>query len=529
MKAMTNKIVYPGLIALLLCTNACTTKTFGQQNEVIYHIVLRSFFDSNGDFHGDLNGLKSKLDYLQDLGVTSILLLPLYESDFYHNYFAKDFKMIDPRYGTIDDYLSLVKEIHRRGMKIYMDMEMQYVDEDHPWYKNSYGNKKSAFSDYILYTDTANLHPETLIFGISELKSYSGVVKKIAVVNLYSPAVQEYTFNMFRYWMDPNQDGKFDDGVDGFRLDHMMDNLDAKGRLVNLFNRFWSPIFSKLRQINPSVRFIAEQADWNSFGTDYFQKAGVDMVFAFRLRNAIISFSKKNIVAMADSVFNHTPPGKNQVVFIENHDVPRFASEVNRSLLKEKAGAALNLLLGGIPSVYYGQELGMVGKGGFGKFGISDGNDIPQREAFEWYKADTGKGMALWYKNTGPWWDSTNIHPNDGISLEEERNNPLSLWSFYKQLLTLRKEKTALSIGVYHVILNNNDEVISFIRQDKNSVLLAAINLSEKNQDATMDFSKIEAHNKKLISLFGNAATVREKEMIRTKLSPYEVDIWEVK
>lgn len=98
--------------------------------EVIYHVVQRSFYDSNGDLQGDLNGLRQKLDYLQDLGVTSILLLPLYQSVYYHNYFSSDFKKIDSTFGTKEDYLNLVKVIHRRGMKLYMDMETQYVTEE---------------------------------------------------------------------------------------------------------------------------------------------------------------------------------------------------------------------------------------------------------------------------------------------------------------------------------------------------------------------------------------------------------------
>src|SRR6266487_1884580 len=85
--------------------------------EVIYHVFQRSFFDSNDDDHGDLKGIEEKLDYLQDLGVTSILLTPLYQSKFYHNYFATDFEKIDGKYGTMEEYLSLVKAIHSRKMK----------------------------------------------------------------------------------------------------------------------------------------------------------------------------------------------------------------------------------------------------------------------------------------------------------------------------------------------------------------------------------------------------------------------------
>jgi glycosidase len=294
------------------------------------------------------------------------------------------------------------------------------VTEDQLWWKDSYANPKSKYSDYILYNDSTNTKPESIIFNLAELPGYNGIKRRVATANLNSKGYQEYNFQLFKYFVDPNKDGKFDDGVDGFRLDHMMDDLDFKGRLTNLFAKFWAPLITKLKQINPKLFIIAEQAVWSSFGFEYFEKGHVDCVFAFRLREAIASFDKDKIAAIADTIFNLGPKNKQQIVFIENHDMERFASAVDKNLAKEKIGAALNLLMGGIPSIYYGQELGTFGKNGFGKYGMTDPNDIPIREAFEWYKTEEGLGMALWYKNTGPWWDSTNLKPNDGVSLEEE-------------------------------------------------------------------------------------------------------------
>src|ERR1700712_3283359 len=122
------KIKILTVIALLSILTAANSNAIAPvkkaaQEEIIYHIFQRSFYDSNGDLHGDLNGIRLKLDYLQKLGVTAVLLTPLYESVFYHNYFSGDFKKIDPRYGTLKEYRALVKELHRRGMKFYMDME----------------------------------------------------------------------------------------------------------------------------------------------------------------------------------------------------------------------------------------------------------------------------------------------------------------------------------------------------------------------------------------------------------------------
>ena len=231
--------------------------------EVIYHVFQRSFFDSNNDGHGDLKGMQQKLEYLQDLGVTSILMTPLYQSEFYHNYFATDFEKIDPEYGTMEEYLDLVKEVHKRGMKIYQDVEMQYVTHGHPWYKESFGNPSSSYSKYIYYHDPDNQKP-FLFWNFPEFTTYNNSKQKIVVVNMNEPAVRKYTFDVLNFWVDPNKDGKFDDGVDGFRMDHMMDDLDNAKLVSNLFDKFWTPVLTDLKKINSSLVIIAEQANWFS-------------------------------------------------------------------------------------------------------------------------------------------------------------------------------------------------------------------------------------------------------------------------
>jgi len=521
-------------IFLLLCcatifntiTSRAQTKQ-AQKGEIIYHVFQRSFYDSNGDLHGDFNGLKMKLDYLQELGVTSILTIPPYASVYYHNYFATDFDKIDPKYGTMQDFVSLMKELHRRGMKLYLDMETQYVTEDQEWWKESFGKPGSPYSGYILWDDSANLKPSSIVFGVHELHGYDDHIRQITTANLYNKDVQEYNYNLFKKFVDPNNDGKFDDGVDGFRLDHMMDDLDYKKRLTNLFQKFWVPLLTRLKQVNPKLNIVAEQAEWGSFGFNYFKDAQVDRVFAFRLQQAIASFDKNKLAAMADTTLGMLPAGKQQVVFIENHDMKRFASTVGKDPGKERVGAALNILLGGVPSIYYGQELGMFGVGGFGRFGSTDGNDIPMREAFEWYKSDTGKGMAVWYKNTGGWWDSTNLIPNDGVSLEEEKNDPNSLWNFYKGVIKVRQAHRELYNGDYETLLNNNDKVFSFMRHDVDNASVVMVNLSGSEQKVEVSFP-LRQKFKPVTQLFGKDKAVIGDNKISTTLAGYSVNVWKV-
>lgn len=517
------------LAMILMLLQACSTEKKASQHngEVIYHVCQRSFYDSNGDKNGDLNGLRQKLDYLQDLGVTSILLLPLYESVYHHNYFASDFKKIDPEFGTTEDYLALVKDVHSRGMKLYMDMETQYVTQEHKWYKDSYKHPGSKYSDYILYDNSAQTKPSTIVFGLTGLKGFDGVYQNITTVNLKSPKVLEYNFELFKYFADPNNDGKFNDGVDGFRLDHAMDTLDLKPQLAGLFKSFWNPLLTRLKGVNSKLTFVAEQANWASFGINYMTDANVDRVFNFRLAFAIRNFKRDEITAMADSMYRLTPAGRQQVIFIENHDMPRFAQIVKKDVAKEKVGAALNILIGGIPSIYYGQEIGMdSGDKPDGVYGPTDANGIPLREAFEWYKGETGKGMALWYKDSGPWWTDRNMKPNDGVSYEEQKDEPNSLWNFYKTLISLRKMHSALASGKYQTLKNNSKQVVTFLRYDNDETVLVAINLSAEKQGLAVNTQNSKINNKKLKSLLDTTEVSPDKNAVTFSLPAYGVQVF---
>ncbi len=501
------------------------------KGEIIYHIFLRSFYDSNGDTHGDLLGVKEKLDYLQDLGVTGILLTPIYKSAFYHNYFADDFEGIDPQYGSRIDYIDLVKTVHQKGMKIYMDMEIQYVTEDHPWFKASYGNPSSPYAEYLVYKDEENHIPETVIFNLSGLHGYNSVYRRVTTVNLLSNRVLDYMYTLFRYWIDPLGDGSFEYGVDGFRLDHMMDMLDDKPNLNNLFNAFWLPLIKRLKSVNPAVIFMGEQTDWNSTGADHIQQAGVDKVFAFRLREAFISFNKEKIAEAVSTAFHGSIEASRQLVFIENHDVHRFATLVNNNPMTLRIGAALNLLTGGCPIIYYGQEIGMKGDGGFGKYGNSDGNDIPRREAMRWYNKVEGKGMALWYKNTGPWWNDTSLKDGDGISVDDQKSDATSLWNYYRELIILRSKYSSLIKGKHTVVENSNAAVYSFSRNFENECVIVLINFSDKSENVQVDLQldKANRQGKKIVPLMGTMPVRIYASGLKVSMPAFGVGVWEIR
>ena len=528
------------IVFFTFCTISCKVETkntkpnsivviSNPEEEVFYHLFQRSFYDSNNDFHGDLNGVTQKISYFKELGVTSLLMTPLYKSIYYHNYFPDDFKEIDPKYGTEEDYFKMVKALHKNDLKFYMDMEIHYVTKNHIWFKDSYKNEKSKYSNHIIYNGEGNTKPESMIFNLTKLDSYDGSSVDITTVDLHNREVLEYFKNLFAYWVDPNEDGNFDDGVDGFRIDHMMDDIDWKGIRKDLFVKFWKPIFTHIKSINPNIKIFGEQANWNDTGEDYFNVAGVDMMFAFNLREAILSFNKEEIKNKIDTLLLLTPKDKSQLVFLENHDTPRYASVVEGDEKKLKLGGFLMLFSKGIPSIYYGQELGMKGAGGFGKFGMSDGNDIPMREAFEWTRTINNPGMALWYKNTGPWWDQTNLKDNDGISLEEQKNNPNSIFNFYKEAIKVRQSNSSFSTGTLQTINNNSNHILTFLRSNGTDTFLIAVNTSSEAEE--VDFTFNDANKFSQISLFfgsQNNNAIVSNASISVKLTPFAYTVWKL-
>lgn len=465
-----------GVVQPLPCAGQGTPAAWAAEDEVFYQILVRSFRDSDGDRIGDLRGIEERLGYLQDLGVTSLLLTPINPSPFYHNYFATSFEGVDPSYGKPADLASLIAAVHARKMKIYLDEEVQYVTGDHPWWRQSENNPASEFSRFLLYNGPGNTQPESAVFGITEAPMWSGARARLASVNMLDPGVVAYFENLFVSWIDPNGDGRFNDGVDGFRLDHMMDDLDLKKKLPDLFARFWGPIFRRSREVNPRIKFIAEQFDWG-YGDDFLNRGGVDLVFAFPLRGAIASFDAKAIGEVITQTSARTSPGKGQLLFIENHDLSRFASEVNGDVRRERAGAALTFLLKGTPQLYYGQEIGM--KGRQSKEWGTDANDIPVREAFEWARREDAPGQATWYRETGAWWTGRYARDDDGISVEEQAQDPSSLLAYYRRLIGLRRSRAELTGGEQRVVAMEAPGVLAVVRSARGQASLLLANLGE--------------------------------------------------
>ena len=446
-----------GLALLLALVPSAHARPQRPAPELFYHIFVRSFADSNGDRQGDLQGIRQRLGYLQRLGVTTIMLTPLYPSQFYHNYFADDFEGIDPEFGTPQDFAALVKDVHARGMAIVLDEEIQYVSDRHLWRTASAGQPQGPYSRFLLYRDSANRVPLPTLLGTNDFTVWPGQQRQVFTVNLADLGVKAWFARYFAAWADPDHDGDPSDGVDGFRIDHMMDDLDNAGALKDLLAGFWAPLITQLHAVNPRLRFIGEQADWGD-GAAFFARGKADMVFAFplwRAAGALDAAAFAAAIAQSNAVI---PSGRSQLVFVENHDTPRFAHGAAQRADILRLGAAITMLTGWVPSLYYGQEIGTSGtqtddyaaKGD--QPANADARDIPLRQAFRWVQDPMAAGNAAWYRQFPEAYHTPDSNvPGDGVSVAEQDAKPGSLLETYRALAALRARYPALAHGATRV------------------------------------------------------------------------------
>ena len=478
-----------------------------------------------------------KLDYLKELGVTTILFTPLYESEFYHNYFPTDYEQIDPEYGTKEDYINFIKAVHSKGLKFLMDMETQYAQNGHIWFDDSYKNPSSEYSDFIYYSDSLNEYPEQIFFPakspLHNFKAWpehetNSIEHNIPILNLNNEKVKQWMKDFYVYWVDPNKDGKFDDGVDGFRIDHIMDDLDYKGVITNMYTDFWKPIFSACKDLNPNVFIVGEQSNWADFGEEMVHKSGADAAFNFALKFAvasqdtipdmyeksstkIIKFNAQKIHHAVQESLKRFGDSTFAISFIENHDTDRWASLVNGNKGQMEVAAVMNVLLPGIPSVYYGQELGLTGKArqDWG----SDTNHIPIREAFPWTANYQDIGNALWYKETGPWWDLSvwQTPEIETLALSSQKPDSTSLWSHYQKLIGLKKSEKAFQSTSYSPLSTERPEIFGFKRTAQGETVSVLINITDAEVKLEESFK-----NAKVLYSNGETKTVND-----TSLKPY--------
>ena len=432
---------------------------FGES--IYYLLFVRSFRDSDGDGIGDLQGVIDGLDYLQDLGVTGLWLMPVFESPSYHGYDTTDYYRVNPDYGTNEDLQRLIEAVHGREMTILLDLAFNHTSDQHPFFRDAYGNPESEYAGWYRWRN-----PEQTRYD-----SFAGV-QSMPRLNFEHSAVRQYAIEVALHWIDPNGDGDFADGADGFRLDVA----------TGLPRSFLAELRAALDARNPRALLLGELWTEGAQIARYLQGDGLNAAFDFPTYMVLTGHHDGVDDGVLAGVGDPSLVGLNMrsltrlisesaflVRFTNNHDTNRVMSDVSGDMARARAAAVWLLTAPGIPMLYYGEEIGMRGVKGAG----SPYWDEFRREPMDWYAAETGPGMTTWFRPA-----DRNNAPNDGVSVEEQMDDPASLLSFYRDLARLRLEAPAMRRAAFDLLRQNPLYVLR--RWDEDALYIVAINFTRE-------------------------------------------------
>ncbi len=415
-----------------------------------YEVFVYSFCDSDGDGTGDLPGLLSRLDYIndgdpaggQDLGMTGLWLMPVFTSNTYHKYDVTDFAGIDPAYGTLEDMDALLAACHERGMTVILDLPVNHTSTDHPWFQKAAAYLRSlppgreAVKEecpYVWYYQFAREQYDGYVpLPDSEWYYEARFWSEMPDLNLTTGEVRQELKNVIDFWLDR--------GVDGFRLDAVTSYYTDNPEAGIEFTRW---ITETAKKKNPSAYIVGEAwADQNTYAQYY--RSGIDSLFdfAFAGRDGIISRTVNRrgdlryfVEAMVqeEELYASLNPSYVNAPFYTNHDMDRSAeyyTEDETAKAKIKIAEALNLLMAGNAFVYYGEELGMKGA-------VRDEN---RRAPMYWKDDPHAAGMC-----SGPA-GMDEIRMEYG-SLDKQAGDPNSIFNYIRQAVWIRESLPAIARG----------------------------------------------------------------------------------
>jgi len=409
-----------------------------------YEIFVYSFCDSNGDGIGDLQGVISKLDYLQNLGITGIWLMPVHPSQSYHKYDVADYYDIDPAYGTLEDMEALLAACEERGIKVILDLVLNHTANNHPWFltaaeylstlpENAEPDPEECpYVDYYYFTQQQDVCYYE-VPGTNGRWYYEGKFSPdMPDLNHANQALRADIRDIMQFW--------FEKGAHGFRLDAVKEfysgNAPANVEVIQ-----W------LQETAVSLKedaYLVGEA-WDGFGAlQTYYESGMSSFFAFPfgtgdgkivkvLRAAGRESEVKTYAAaleQADTAYYGIHPGYIDAPFLSNHDVGRIMGFVNRDVNKAKLAGAMNIFMSGSCFIYYGEEIGMIGSG----------NDPSKRAPMYWNAArDNGT------TNPPPKCELPEEYPCG--SLEEQMEDDASIYNYYRQAIAIRNAIPAIARG----------------------------------------------------------------------------------
>ncbi|MBR2422638.1 MAG: DUF3459 domain-containing protein [Oscillospiraceae bacterium] len=441
---------------------------------VFYEIFVYSFCDSNGDGIGDLHGVISKLDYLQELGINGIWFMPVHPSQSYHKYDVRDYYDIDPQYGTLEDMKQLLDECNARDIHVITDLVLNHTGDDHQWFLTACDYLRSLpagaepdpaecpYVDYYFFSRESGSGWHAV--SGSQWYYEGQFSPDMPDLNLANEVVREEIKNIMAFW--------FDLGVSGFRLDAAKEFYSGSpSQNIEVLN--W--IQTTATSLKEDAYLVAEV--WEDFSNiSNYYTSGITSLFNFAFANSqgkipqvvkgagsattVASYAKA--LAQADAGYLASNPDYIDAPFLSNHDVGRIAGFVGRDPLKMKMAASMNIFMGGSCFIYYGEEIGMTGAG----------NDPSKRAPMYWNAArDNGT------TNPPPECELPEEYPLG--SLEEQRYDDASLYNYYRQAIAIRKALPVISHGRVSVEEALNVNCVSAHRKtwnDQECIILMNIN-----------------------------------------------------
>jgi alpha-glucosidase len=503
------------------------------QNTTIYQIYPRSFQDSNNDGVGDLKGVLDRLDYLQQLGVETLWMSPFYASPGQdHGYDISDYYSIDPLLGDMATAMLLIEEVHKRGMKIIMDMVMNHTSVEHHWFRESRSSRDNPKRDWYIWRKgkrPGGKNPPNNWRSMIGKKGwnynsatdewyYSSFLSFQPDLNWKNPEVKKIMFDVVRFWLD--------EGVDGFRLDIFNclgknqsfpdnpfypryfpkpddnDHCFWQNKLYNFNHSDSFGLAKELRQVIDEYpgRFLIGEVSGNDGILKRFlgeKHDGLNLVFQFELLH--YKFSRKFFKEFFSKMEREFSDPYLPTLVFSNHDSGRGISRVKNNLVKAKLLALLQLTGRGVPILYYGDEIGM---------GIHDlpikGAIDPLAKDYSWapkwlarwtgilLNRDDARTPMQWTPHEGRGFSGKPekswlppIPRTEGRDVLSQKDDPDSLWQCYSQLLKLRKELLPLNRGDCKIIPCKGD-VLMYQRDYDGEVILIAVNFGCREECAVL-------------------------------------------
>jgi len=455
-------------VVLLACASITslaaqhTTGPAWARGAVCYEVFVRSFYDSDGDGIGDLNGLIEKLDYIDKLGASCIWLMPVAKSPSYHGYDVSDYYRVEPAYGTNDDFKRLVAGAHRRRIKVLVDMVLNHSSSEHPYFQAALHDTTSPYRAWYRFApaplgkgphggDDWHRSPvrDEYYYGVF----WSGMPD----LNYQTPAVRDEAKKIATFWLR-------DLGADGFRLDAVPYLVEEGTCLMGCpgTHAFLHEYAAHIDSVKPGAYTVGEA--WGNIDEmmPYYPDQ-LTSYFGFELADSLLSAVRTGSAAGLLTGFvrlQDTLPAYRWSPFLSNHDQTRVLTALGGDVTRAKQAATLLLTLPGLPFTYYGEEIGMTG----------DKPDPRLRTPMQW-SPRAGVGFT-----TGTPWEAP--QPDSmAVNVALEDTDPGSLLNLYRKLIHLRRQNDALATGTLVPLSASSPRVATYVRRAGDHVVLVVANL----------------------------------------------------